>query len=75
VLLRHRLRLDRTTLGGRAAQLAALSPQAVLERGYAIVTRRGDGAVVRSPDEVRPGERLAIRVAAGSFPAVAGRPE
>jgi exodeoxyribonuclease VII large subunit len=70
LLLRHRLELGRATLVGRAAQLAALSPQAVLERGYAIVRRRADGALVRRPDEVGQGDRLAIRVAGGGFGAV-----
>jgi exodeoxyribonuclease VII large subunit len=71
LLLRHRLALGRTTLVGRAAQLAALSPQAVLDRGFAVVRHGGTGAVVRSAGEVYPGEPLAIRVAAGSFGAIA----
>jgi exodeoxyribonuclease VII large subunit len=70
LLLRHRLALGRMTLVGRTAQLAALSPQAVLDRGFAIVRRGDGGGVVRSPDEVRSGERLSIRVAAGAFGAL-----
>ncbi|HEY3081873.1 MAG TPA: exodeoxyribonuclease VII large subunit [Chloroflexota bacterium] len=71
LLLRHRLALGRTTLVGRAAQLAALSPQAVLDRGFAIVRHGRSGGVVRSAAEVRPGEQLAIRVADGAFDALA----
>jgi exodeoxyribonuclease VII large subunit len=71
LLLRHRLALGRTTLVGRAAQLAALSPQAVLDRGFAIVRHGRSGGVVRSAAEVRPGERLAVRVADGAFDALA----
>jgi len=50
------------------ARVRALSPQATLERGYAVV-RRSDGLVVRAPaDAVGP---LRIRVAAGEFDAAA----
>jgi exodeoxyribonuclease VII large subunit len=47
------------------ARLAALSPAATLERGYAIV-RRADG-VVRSVDEVAQGDEINVHVADGSF--------
>src|SRR5436190_4787288 len=47
------------------ARLAALSPTATLERGYAVV-RRGDG-VVRSAGAVEPGDEITVRVADGSF--------
>lgn len=46
------------------AQLRALAPQTVLERGYSI-TFRSDGAVVRSARDVRTGEKLTTRVARG----------
>ena len=71
LLLRHRLSLGRAALGGRAAQLSALSPEGVLARGFAIVRRAGTGAVVRSAAEVRDGDALSVRVADGSFGAVA----
>jgi exodeoxyribonuclease VII large subunit len=47
------------------ARLAALSPTATLERGYAIV-RHGDG-VVRSAGQVESGDQITVRVADGSF--------
>ena len=47
------------------ARLAALSPVATLERGYAIV-RRGE-EVVRDPAQVAAGVALDVRVAGGSF--------
>jgi exodeoxyribonuclease VII large subunit len=53
-----------------AARMRGLSPAATLERGYAVV-QKADGAVVRDPVAVADGEALSIRVAAGSFPAVA----
>ncbi|MBN1557759.1 MAG: exodeoxyribonuclease VII large subunit [Lentisphaerae bacterium] len=48
------------------AQLKALSPLAVLERGYS-VTRRADGTVIRDADGVKAGERVTTRVRSGSF--------
>ncbi|MBM4409624.1 MAG: exodeoxyribonuclease VII large subunit, partial [Chloroflexi bacterium] len=54
-------------LDSARAALAALGPQATLDRGYAIVRRGRDGRVVRDPAEVGPGDSLAIRVAAGEI--------
>lgn len=49
------------------ARVAALSPAATLQRGYAVV-QRADGTLVRDPAEVADGERLQVRVAAGRLP-------
>jgi exodeoxyribonuclease VII large subunit len=46
------------------ARVQALSPQATLERGYAVITR-ADGAVVRSPTQAQG--PLRVRVATGVF--------
>ena len=54
-------------LGHVRAQIRTLSPQATLDRGYAVV-RRADGAVVRTPDEAAG--TLRVRVAGGEFDAV-----
>jgi exodeoxyribonuclease VII large subunit len=56
-----------TDLDHLRARVATLSPQATLERGYAVV-QRSDGAVVREPDEADG--RLRVRVARGEFDAV-----
>jgi exonuclease VII large subunit len=48
------------------ARLAALSPGATLERGYAVV-RAADGSVIRDSGALALGERLDIRVAQGRF--------
>jgi exodeoxyribonuclease VII large subunit len=61
-LERKRARLDTAH-----ARLGALSPVATLERGYAIVRR--DDVVVRSPEQVAGGDRISVRVAAGTFDA------
>jgi exodeoxyribonuclease VII large subunit len=46
------------------ARVAALSPAATLDRGYAVV-QRADGALVRDPAEVAEGELLRVRVSGG----------
>jgi len=47
-----------------ATQVRTLSPQATLDRGYAVVQLR-DGSVVREAAQVASGDHLAIRVAQG----------
>jgi exodeoxyribonuclease VII large subunit len=47
------------------ARLRALSPQATLDRGYAIV--RGPAGVLRSAADVAPGAELDVRLAQGSL--------
>ena len=46
------------------ARVLALSPQATLDRGYAVVQDE-DGAVVRNADAVPPGADLQVRLASG----------
>jgi exodeoxyribonuclease VII large subunit len=48
------------------AQVRALSPQATLDRGYAVV-QHPDGTVVRDPDSTLLGEHLHVRVSGGAF--------
>jgi exodeoxyribonuclease VII large subunit len=59
----------RVGLERAAAGLTALGPQATLDRGYAIVRRAADGAVVREPDEAPAGVELRVRVARGELDA------
>lgn len=47
-------------------QVAALSPQSTLDRGYAVVQHR-DGRIVMDQDDVGIGELLRVRVARGDF--------
>ena len=46
-----------------AQALKAYSPQATLERGYAIVLRERDQHIVHSHEDVAPGEAVSIRLA------------
>jgi len=48
------------------ARVVALSPQAALDRGYAVV-QTTDGAVVRDAARVAPGDRLRVRLAEGEL--------
>jgi len=64
--LAGRARLLRAELNSQTARLGALSPLAVLERGYAVV-RAADGRLVRSTNEVQAGEQLDVRVQRGSL--------
>ena len=47
------------------ARVRALSPQATLERGYAIV--RTDDAIVRNGSALEPGARVDVELAEGGF--------
>jgi len=64
-----RIAEGRASLAAGAAALAVLGPQATLDRGYAIVRRADDGAIVRAPLEAPAGTRLRLRVARGEVPA------
>jgi exodeoxyribonuclease VII large subunit len=57
--LRQRGERDRWRLGALADRLQALSPFAVLARGYAIA-RGSDGAVLRSASQTSPGAALEV---------------
>lgn len=65
----------RAALAEAGAALTVLGPQATLQRGYGIVRRASDDAIVRDPSEVSGGSRLRIRVARGEFPATADDPD
>ena len=63
----HRLEGAERDLEHARARVAALSPAATLQRGYAVV-QRADGSLVREPGEVADDERLSVRVAGGRLP-------
>jgi len=65
-LLEHRFELTRTQLASQKERLLALDPQAVLERGYAIVSHK-DGPVVTSVAQVQRGDPIEVRVSDGKF--------
>lgn len=59
----------RRRLSEAAARLEALSPLAVLGRGYAIVRREPDQRIVRAASELEVGDRLEVRFGVGAVSA------
>jgi len=62
---KQRMQRLRERLEAQAAQLQTLSPLNVLARGYSLSRRESDEVVVRSPEQVRPGDRLVTHVQHG----------
>lgn len=60
-----RLERSRQRLQARAAQLDGLSPLNVLSRGYSVTCKETEKGVVRSPDQLRIGDRLVTTVQHG----------
>jgi exodeoxyribonuclease VII large subunit len=56
----------RSDYGNLRGQLQSLSPLAVLHRGYALVQDE-NGAVVRSANQLKPGQTVQTRLEEGSF--------
>jgi exodeoxyribonuclease VII large subunit len=65
--LRQRIQQLQARLEAQAARLETLSPLNVLGRGYSLTRREADGVLVRSPDQVRPGDRLVTQVQHGKI--------
>jgi exodeoxyribonuclease VII large subunit len=70
-LAARRVARERAAVAASAAALGVLGPGATLDRGYAIVRRASDAAIVRDPATAPPGTRLSVRVAGGELPATA----
>lgn len=64
--LTHAIEINRARLFGMEMRLNALNPQAILKRGYAIVSHP-DGELVSSINQVNPGDDLHVRVSDGEF--------
>ncbi len=67
--LRRRLERVGARLGQLGGRLNALSPLAVLGRGYGIVRRDRDGAILRSSGQVGTGDDIRVRLAEGGLAA------
>ena len=63
--LNHFMQLQSTRLDGTARRLEALSPLAVLGRGYAVVTRKSDARVVSKVKDAA--DLMNVRVSDGEF--------
>jgi exodeoxyribonuclease VII large subunit len=62
-------------LSETVTRLDALSPLAVLGRGYALARRESDGRIVRAAGDVSLGDRLELRLASGQIGAEVTRVE
>jgi len=67
--LLHRVQLQSTHIRGMKRRLEALSPLAVLKRGFAIVTRKDDGSLVSRLAQAKPGQQVNIRISDGQLDA------
>ena len=56
-------------ISGLRTQVRTLSPQATLDRGYSVV-QKSDGSVVRTASELKPGDKLRLRLAHGEVNAI-----
>ncbi len=65
--LNARLALEAAHLTGWRDRLESLNPLAVLQRGYAVVSRLEDGRVVVTAQDAPAGSNLCIRLAQGSL--------
>ena len=63
--LTHRIQLQTSNVDGISKRLQSLNPQGILSRGYAIITRKDDGAVVSKTSQAH-GE-MKVRVSDGEF--------
>ena len=66
-VIRRRMDRSRQRLAEAAARLDALSPLAVLGRGYALARRVSDGRIVREAEDVSLADRLDLRLARGEI--------
>ncbi len=59
---RHRLRSLADRVGNLQKSLALLGPEQVLGRGYSITFDADAGTIIKSADQVKPGQRLRTRL-------------
>ncbi|HOE96368.1 MAG TPA: exodeoxyribonuclease VII large subunit [Candidatus Sumerlaeota bacterium] len=69
--MRSDLQRARLRLAAAHDQLRAVSPEAVLQRGYSIVTHGKRDRIVKHPDDVKVSEIVRIRSAGGAWRAAA----
>ena len=66
-LLRHDIEVRSERADGLFMRLEALSPNDTLRRGYAIVQKQAEAAVVSDSDQVAPGDLVRVTLARGGF--------
>lgn len=73
VAIRRLLDRQRRRVAEGAARLDALSPLAVLGRGYALARRAEDGRILRRAEDVEVGEPIDVQLAEGAIGATVTR--
>jgi len=63
----HKLEQLNQRLLNSSQTLHAVSPLATLNRGYAMVINPSSGEVIRSTEQLKPGDRVQTRLAQGRF--------
>jgi exodeoxyribonuclease VII large subunit len=63
--LYHHIQLQSIHVKGMQRRLEALNPNAVLARGYAVLTRKDDGSVISRVEQA--GDEMKVRVSDGEF--------
>ena len=66
---KHHLELLRGMLSGSMARLRALSPLAILERGFAVVSQQDTGRTISSVSQALPGCTINVQIKDGRFDA------
>jgi len=64
---RHKLEWLNQRLLNVSQTLHAVSPLATLNRGYALVIHQPSGQIIRSTEQLKPGDTVETRVAQGRF--------
>ncbi|MBV9470563.1 MAG: exodeoxyribonuclease VII large subunit [Abitibacteriaceae bacterium] len=67
----RRVKIERRTLAAYRAQLRALDPQRVLERGYALLSNAQTGSLITSVAQAQPGDVLRVTLQDGTIKASA----
>jgi exodeoxyribonuclease VII large subunit len=65
-----RINQHSTKLNGLSRQLDSLNPSNVLKRGFTLTQRKKDGQLLRSTQDVKPGDRLLTQFADGQVESV-----
>ena len=64
--INHVIKFQQTRLTGVQQHLSSLNPMAILDRGFAVISK-ADGKVVRTIGQVKKGELINVRVTDGEF--------
>lgn len=65
--LLHFVEMKKEKVSGIAGRLKALSPTAILSRGYSITMAYPEGAVIKDASDIKKGRRLKTRLAKGEI--------